>query len=389
MWAGGHEKRRGQMLPGVPAPLGSPRGGSGCWGGGRSAAPARVGVGGLGGERGAPRGQGQGLDGGLPAGERFSLRQIFQHIIRREIVDEDARHLSRKFKDWAYGPVYSSLYDLSSLDTCGEEVSVLEILVYNSKIEVCRDWGGTGAGRGVGSTLTAPVSHQNRHEMLAVEPINELLRDKWRKFGAVSFYISVVSYLCAMVIFTLVAYYRPMEGPVSPMAPWHSSMGHPLQAGERLPGLSLPKDGGEVQPCPFPQPPYPYTTTVDYLRLAGEIITLLTGIFFFFTNVSVVRQGGPPVEWPSPRGLHARSDSRVTAPCPEDIVPAKQGLAPPGPSNLSLSPSDQRSVHEEVPRRELLLHRQLLPAALVRGEPPGPPRPTAALGRGSSRRCRV
>lgn len=61
---------------------------------------------------------------------------MFQHIIRREIKDEEARHLSRKFKDWAYGPVYSNLYDLSSLDTCGEEVSVLEILVYNSKIEV-------------------------------------------------------------------------------------------------------------------------------------------------------------------------------------------------------------------------------------------------------------
>lgn len=62
--------------------------------------------------------------------------QVFQHIIRREIKNEEARHLSRKFKDWAYGPVYSSLYDLSSLDTCGEEVSVLEILVYNSRIEV-------------------------------------------------------------------------------------------------------------------------------------------------------------------------------------------------------------------------------------------------------------
>ncbi|KYO39768.1 transient receptor potential cation channel subfamily V member 4 isoform B [Alligator mississippiensis] len=145
---------------------------------------------------------------------------IFQHIIRREVKDEDARHLSRKFKDWAYGPVYSSLYDLSSLDTCGEEVSVLEILVYNSKME-------------------------NRHEMLAVEPINELLRDKWRKFGAVSFYISVISYLCAMIIFTLIAYYRPVEG----------------------------------------IPPYPYTTTIDYLRLAGEVITLFTGVLFFFTNV--------------------------------------------------------------------------------------------------------
>ncbi|XP_030271588.1 transient receptor potential cation channel subfamily V member 4 isoform X2 [Sparus aurata] len=145
---------------------------------------------------------------------------VFQHIIRREIKDEEARHLSRKFKDWAYGPVYSSLYDLSSLDTCGEEPSVLEILVYNSR-------------------------NENRHEMLAVEPINELLRAKWQKFGAVTFYISVVSYLITMIIFTLVAYYHPTQG----------------------------------------KPPYPYTTSSDYLRMAGEIVTLASGIFFFLTNI--------------------------------------------------------------------------------------------------------
>ncbi|XP_035291399.1 transient receptor potential cation channel subfamily V member 4 [Anguilla anguilla] len=145
---------------------------------------------------------------------------VFQHIIRREIKDEDTRHLSRKFKDWAYGPVYSSLYDLSSVDTCGEEVSVLEILVYNSRIE-------------------------NRHEMLAVEPINELLRAKWQKFAAATFYISVVSYLATMIIFTLVAYYRP--------------------------------SGGKL--------PYTYITSTDYLRLTGEVVTLFSGIFFFITNI--------------------------------------------------------------------------------------------------------
>ncbi|KAG8539356.1 hypothetical protein GDO81_021024, partial [Engystomops pustulosus] len=32
-------------------------------------------------------------------------------------------------------------------------------------------------------------------------------------------------------------------------------------------------------------PPYPYKTTVDYLRLTGEIITLITGIFFFLSNI--------------------------------------------------------------------------------------------------------
>uniref|UniRef100_A0A4W6GAI5 Transient receptor potential cation channel, subfamily V, member 4 n=1 Tax=Lates calcarifer TaxID=8187 RepID=A0A4W6GAI5_LATCA len=88
----------------------------------------------------------------------------------------------------------------------------------------------------------------NRHEMLAVEPINELLRAKWQKFGAVTFYISVVSYLITMIIFTLVAYYHPTQG----------------------------------------TPPYPYKTSSDYLRMAGEIVTLASGIFFFLTNIKDV-----------------------------------------------------------------------------------------------------
>eukprot|EP00079_Xenopus_tropicalis_P026728 XP_012820641.1 PREDICTED: transient receptor potential cation channel subfamily V member 4-like [Xenopus tropicalis] len=138
---------------------------------------------------------------------------VFQHIIQLEMKDEEARHLSRKFRDWKYGPVYSSLYDLSMLD------SVLKILVYKS-------------------------TAKNRHEMLAVEPINELLNDKWKKFGAVSFYLSFIAYLIMMIIFTLIAYYRPMKG----------------------------------------TPPYPYRTTTDRLRLVGEIIILLTGIAFFIGN---------------------------------------------------------------------------------------------------------
>lgn len=55
--------------------------------------------------------------------------------------------------------------------------------------------------------------------MLAVEPINELLRAKWQKFGAATFYISVISYLATMIIFTLVAYYRPSKGKVCTVWP--------------------------------------------------------------------------------------------------------------------------------------------------------------------------
>lgn len=50
--------------------------------------------------------------------------------------------------------------------------------------------------------------------MLAVEPINELLRAKWQKFAAVTFYINVISYLFTMIVFTLVAYYHPTQGTV-------------------------------------------------------------------------------------------------------------------------------------------------------------------------------
>lgn len=172
--------------------------------------------------------------------------QVFQHIIRREIKDDEVRHLCRKFKDWAYGPVYSSLYDLSYLDTCGEDVSVLEILVYNSRIEVpvytiygiqihndtfihtlvnaivkgqmskCRKKS-KEHGRPYICVHVMMLLVQNRHEMLSVEPINELLREKWRKFASVTFYISVVSYLFTMIVFTLVAYYRPSGSAVSTM----------------------------------------------------------------------------------------------------------------------------------------------------------------------------
>nr|XP_058902673.1 transient receptor potential cation channel subfamily V member 1 isoform X9 [Kogia breviceps] len=51
---------------------------------------------------------------------------VLAYILQREIQEPECRHLSRKFTEWAYGPVHSSLYDLSCIDTC-EKNSVLEI----------------------------------------------------------------------------------------------------------------------------------------------------------------------------------------------------------------------------------------------------------------------
>ncbi|XP_073341191.1 transient receptor potential cation channel subfamily V member 1-like [Pagrus major] len=107
---------------------------------------------------------------------------LFRHILHREFTDEAMRPLSRKFTEWVYGPVHSSLYDLSSIDT-NEETSVLEIVVFGSDIP-------------------------NRPEMLKIEPLRSLLEDKWDRFAAKLFLMNFLVYLVYLIIFTVVATYR-------------------------------------------------------------------------------------------------------------------------------------------------------------------------------------
>ena len=58
--------------------------------------------------------------------------QLFKHLLQREFKNKDTMHLSRKFTEWAYGPISCSLYDLESLDTYGNNRSILELVVYGS-----------------------------------------------------------------------------------------------------------------------------------------------------------------------------------------------------------------------------------------------------------------
>ncbi|ELK03713.1 Transient receptor potential cation channel subfamily V member 1 [Pteropus alecto] len=112
---------------------------------------------------------------------------VLAYILQREIQEPECRHLSRKFTEWAYGPVHSSLYDLSCIDTW-EKNSVLEVIAYSSS------------------------ETPNRHDMLLVEPLNRLLQDKWDRFVKRIFYFNFFVYCLYMIIFTTAAYYRPVEG---------------------------------------------------------------------------------------------------------------------------------------------------------------------------------
>ncbi|XP_068585530.1 transient receptor potential cation channel subfamily V member 1 [Cebidichthys violaceus] len=105
---------------------------------------------------------------------------LFKHILKREFHESHTKHLSRKFTEWVYGPVHSSLYDLASVDSY-EDNSVMEILVYGSDIP-------------------------NRHEMLQMEPLSHLLEEKWKKFAGRMFFVNFLVYLLYLIIFTLLAY---------------------------------------------------------------------------------------------------------------------------------------------------------------------------------------
>ncbi|KAJ1185961.1 hypothetical protein NDU88_002746 [Pleurodeles waltl] len=116
--------------------------------------------------------------------------EIFKHILRREMKEPEYQHLSRKFTEWVYGPVACSLYDLTSVDTHKEtsgKKSVVEIIAFES-------------------------DSKNRHKMIVLEPINELLQRKWETFGRPIFYTKFLLHVLYMLIFTVVAYNRPLTG---------------------------------------------------------------------------------------------------------------------------------------------------------------------------------
>ncbi|XP_037126413.1 transient receptor potential cation channel subfamily V member 1 isoform X1 [Syngnathus acus] len=131
---------------------------------------------------------------------------LFAHILKREFQECHTKHLSRKFTEWVYGPVQSSLYDLASVDSADSK-SVLEILVYGSDIP-------------------------NRHEMLQTEPLHQLLEDKWKRFAGLMFGLNFLVYFGYLFIFTAVAYNK--KDGKTPFPLEHNTSGYLYLCGQLL-----------------------------------------------------------------------------------------------------------------------------------------------------------
>ncbi|XP_030656579.1 transient receptor potential cation channel subfamily V member 1 isoform X4 [Nomascus leucogenys] len=96
----------------------------------------------------------------------------------------------------------------------------------------------------------------NRHDMLLVEPLNRLLQDKWDRFVKRIFYFNFLIYCLYMIIFTMAAYYRPVDG----------------------------------------LPPFKMEKTEDYFRVTGEILSVLGGVYFFFRGIQYFLQRRPSMK---------------------------------------------------------------------------------------------
>uniref|UniRef100_F6U8Q1 Transient receptor potential cation channel subfamily V member 1 n=1 Tax=Equus caballus TaxID=9796 RepID=F6U8Q1_HORSE len=96
----------------------------------------------------------------------------------------------------------------------------------------------------------------NRQDMLLVEPLNRLLQDKWDRFVKRIFYFNFFVYCLYMIIFTTVAYYRPVDG----------------------------------------LPPFKLNTVGDYFRVTGEILSVSGGVYFFFRGIQYFLQRRPSLK---------------------------------------------------------------------------------------------
>ncbi|KAL4827160.1 hypothetical protein H8958_017872 [Nasalis larvatus] len=150
---------------------------------------------------------------------------MFQHLMQKR------RHIQ-----WTYGPLTSILYDLTEIDSWGEELSFLELVVSSDKREA--------------------------RQILEQTPVKELVSFKWNKYGRPYFCILAALYLLYMICFTTCCVYRPLK----------------FRGGNRT-------DSRDITILQQKLLQEAYETHEDIVRLVGELVSVIGAVIILLLEI--------------------------------------------------------------------------------------------------------
>uniref|UniRef100_A0A8C9JTL0 Transient receptor potential cation channel subfamily V member 6 n=1 Tax=Panthera tigris altaica TaxID=74533 RepID=A0A8C9JTL0_PANTA len=173
------------------------------------------------------------VSGGDPPAQLLTLTlrlttvssQMFQHLMQK-----------RKHIQWTYGPLTSTLYDLTEIDSSGDEQSLLELIVTTKKREA--------------------------RQILDQTPVKELVSLKWKKYGRPYFCVLGTIYLLYIICFTMCCVYRPLK----PRTNNHTG----------------PRDNTLLQQKLLQEA---YVSPQDDLRLVGELVTVIGAVLILLAEI--------------------------------------------------------------------------------------------------------
>nr|BAA99538.1 calcium transporting protein homolog [Mus musculus] len=150
---------------------------------------------------------------------------MFQHLMQK-----------RKHIQWTYGPLTSTLYDLTEIDSSGDDQSLLELIVTTKKREA--------------------------RQILDQTPVKELVSLKWKRYGRPYFCVLGAIYVLYIICFTMCCVYRPLK--------------------PRITNRTNPRDNTLMQQKLLQEA---YVTPKDDLRLVGELVSIVGAVIILLVEI--------------------------------------------------------------------------------------------------------
>ncbi|XP_006051608.3 transient receptor potential cation channel subfamily V member 6 isoform X2 [Bubalus kerabau] len=157
---------------------------------------------------------------------------MFQNLVQKQ-----------KYIQWTCGPLTSTLYDLTEIDSSGEELSLLELIVTSKKREA--------------------------RQILDQTPVKELVTLKWKRYGRPYFCMLAAMYLLYIVCFTMCCVYRPLK--------------------PRTDNETDPRDNTIWEQKLLQEA---YVTHQDHLRLVGELVSVFGAVVILFIEITDIFRVG-------------------------------------------------------------------------------------------------